>query len=195
LSLLGLAAMMDSGLQLRMAANLGAEEAALQRARSALDWGERWLLSLDGATRPATCPGSGCNPAIPVQSAANGDMNADSEGNSWWERHAQVDGLDPLTGLRVERTPAGTTAARWRVEQLHVAPPKDESPELAWYRILARTSGDSRGGPIVLESILVRPWGDDAWHDALDRRPDQPGFCRTLREDFDCGRQAWRRLR
>lgn len=194
LSLLGLAAITDSTLQLRMAGNLEAEEAALQRARSALAWGERWLLSLDGAARPAPCAAS-CDPAVPIHEAHQG-LVPERQEDRWWQDHSLADGHDPAQGrLVADRTPTSAPEARWRVEQLHVTPADGATPELAWYRVLAWAPRTGFTEPVLLESILARPWGDGAWRDALERSRAEPSFCMDLQVTVDCGRRAWRRRR
>jgi hypothetical protein len=195
LSLLGLAAVTDSTLQVRMAGNLEAEEAALQRARSALAWGERWLLSLEGTVRPAPCASASCDPALPIHETDD-SLVPERQDDRWWRDHAVKDGLDPALGLLVaDRTPTGAPAARWRVEELHVTPATDGTPELGWYRVLAWAPRTGVTEPVLLESILARPWGDSAWRDALERPRAQPSFCMGLDSGVDCGRRAWRRRR
>lgn len=194
LSLLALAAASDSSLQLQASRNISSEQQALSAALSANAWAEHWLLSQDGSARVEPCLAA-CGNTQPVRAANSYPPLPEYQSESWWLEHGHADGFDPVSGQRIVlRYTADQPVGRWIVEELHYQSPADAGqPAVSYYRIIARAVQLGSGTPIVVESILARPWGHPDWRDALPRRHDQPLFCLTLPQGTDCGRRAWQR--
>jgi Tfp pilus assembly protein PilX len=194
LSLLALAAASDSGLHLQASRNASSEQQALAAAQSANKWAEYWLLSQDGSSRIVPCA-IGCSSNQPVRSAGNYPPLPEYQPESWWLEHGHADGFDPVSGQRLALRSAGRQPlGRWIIEELHFqAAAGPQQPALSYYRITARAVQADSGTPVVVESILARPWGNASWRDALPRRFDQPMFCLALMDDTDCGRRVWQR--
>ena len=194
LSLLALAAASDSGLQLQASRNVSSEQQAISAALSANAWAEHWLLSLDGSTRMAPCAAA-CGRTQPIRAANSYPPLPEYQGESWWLEHGHADGFDPVSGQRIAlRHAGGQPVGRWIIEELmYQGPAEPGQAALSYYRITARAVQRDSGTPIVVESILARPWGESHWRDDLPRRHDQPLFCLTLPHGTDCGRRAWQR--
>ncbi|KAA9132541.1 hypothetical protein F3N42_04785 [Marinihelvus fidelis] len=195
LSLVAMAGAGDSQVQVRVAANLSAERAALRAAKSALSWAEQWLHGLDGTSRPPAC-GSNCAGGPPVHPANDLPPLLEYQPESWWLSHARADGSDPITGgTLADRAPDRGPVGRWLVEELHHAAAGTTAgqPEITYYRVTARATPYPSGTPVVIESIIARPWGDASWRDAFPDTWPAPGYCLGLAQPTHCGRMAWRR--
>lgn len=192
LSLLAVSSASDSRVQVRMAANLAADEQAFRAAQSALAWGEQWLFSLDGETRVPPCGGD-CDATTPVRSADSYPPWPEHQPEAWWLDEGRADGFDPVTGARLaDRGPGDGPAGRWIVEEIHFEPAGGGRPDTSYYRLIARAAPIGSGSPVVLESIIARPWGDHAWRNAFPAATE-PLFCIALTVPAHCGRMAWQR--
>jgi len=182
LTLLGLSASADVVLQNQLAANLQESERAKQSALAALSWAEDWLLDLQGtAPEPCITPCEG----FKLHPSGNLLPHPEFEDLSWWQTQGYEAGIDPLTGSRLAGFAAGNASPpMWIVEVVHEIPASyDGSTEaptdaLAWYRILARGSGQTDTAISVVESIVKRSWP------AVDSTSTSNG-----------GRVSWRELR
>jgi Tfp pilus assembly protein PilX len=164
-------------------------------AQSASRWAEQWLMHLPGE-RPPACADA-CDP-LPGHSPAAGTLKGlDSAlglDESWWLDHAHADGFDPLSArLLAARGINGSPIGRWLVIPLeHPGGPMpvSQGAEIRYYRILARAVPARRGAPVLIETIVARPWGDADWRDAL---PVDGGtrFCATPEAPRPCGRLRW----
>ena len=196
ISLVALAAASASGLQLRMSHNVGSEQQALEAALSANAWAERWLLSLDGSQRPQPCT-SACSGQQAVRAAGSYPPLPEYQGERWWLDHGYADGYDPHTARQlVSRAFNGRPAGRWIVEEVQYLPSVEAAEfaaEMSYYRVIARAVHPGLGTPVVVESIIARPWGNALWQDALPRPPEAALFCTGLLPGLHCGRRAWQR--
>ena len=175
----------DSRWELRLAARDLAEQRALTAARSALAWAEAWLMSLPGEARPPPCPAP-CT----IQPASHGQPPG-GQSERWWLEHAHADGWQPESeSLLMVRQPRGTPVGRWWIGELWVEPGAPGA-QLTYYRVLARAARAPAGEPIVLESIVARPWGHRDWQDPLPAV--QARFCQAVATPQPCGRTAWQR--
>lgn len=162
-------------------------------ARSALRWAEAWLMSRPGDLRPLPCTGQCAGQ--PVLGAGMAPTDIHERGELWWLDHALGDGFDPESGVQLaQRHGSGTAPGRWMIEEILFEAEDARgpgSPATSYYRIVARAAPVPRGAPVVLETILARPWGQPAWSDALPA--DAVAFCRGLGPGTHCGRMSWRR--
>ena len=162
LTLLGLSASADAVLQNQLAANLKETERAKQAALTALSWAEEWLFELEGsAPEPCTasCAGVKLHPA--------GELipHPEFEALTWWQTQGYEAGIDPLTGNRLEVFSSNSDSPpMWIIEVAHAIPAsagsETEAPTdaRAWYRILARGSGQTDKSVSVVESTVTRTW-------------------------------------
>ena len=181
--------------QRRIASHEIASARAAAAARSALRWGEQWLMSLPGDA-PPECVGA-CKPtpatlaSLPGAVAGLDPVEALQE--RWWLDHAFADGFDPVTGRQVaSRGRSGTPVGRWTV--IPVASPSgtgaaSAEPDIRYYRILARAVPARRGQPVLIETLLARPWGDARWQDPLP--VTGTGYCALPGVPRPCGRLRW----
>jgi Tfp pilus assembly protein PilX len=181
--------------QRRIASHEIASARAETAARSALRWAEQWLMHLPGDL-PPDCTGP-CDPVSmrvrPRPAAPTGLDSALELGESWWLEHAYADGFDPLSGRLLATRGAGDSpAGRWIVIPLEHADgpaPLSENEEIRYYRILARAVPARRGNPVLIETVVARPWGDARWRDALPAGSAR--FCATPGAPRPCGRLRW----
>lgn len=181
--------------QRRIASHEIARVRAEAAAQSALGWAEQWLMSLPGDAPPdcvGSCESRNAVLGQPPEALAGLDRirNLDER---WWMDFAHADGVDPLTGRRLAppggmRTPAG----RWIVVPLAIpapgaAPVGDD--DVRSYRVLARAVPNRRGDPVLLESVVARPWGDVRWRDPLPANGS--AFCNAPDTPQPCGRLRW----
>lgn len=195
LSLVVLAAASASSLQVRMSHNSGSEQQAMQAARSANAWAERWLLGQNGSTRIVPCSAA-CPPEQVIRAANSYPPFTEYQPESWWLEHAHADGFDPVTGQRLApRTAQDMPVGRWLIEEIHHHTQASQglAVEISYYRILARAISPYGGHAVVVESTLARPWGQAEWQDPLPRETDTALFCLDLLPAIDCGRRSWRR--
>jgi len=182
LTLLGLSAAADVVLQNQLTANLQESERAKQSALAALSWAEDWLLDLQGtAPEPCITPCEGFR----LHPGGNLLPHPEFEDLSWWQTQGYEAGIDPLTGNRLVSFAAGSVnPPMWVVEVVHEIPASDNgstgatTDALAWYRILARGSGQTDTAISVVESIVKKSWP------TLDSTNTASG-----------GRVSWRELR
>jgi len=201
LTLLGLAAASDHTLQDRMSNNLVEAALAGQSSNTALSWGEQWLLSRPGSERPAACTDN-CTQGDIIRAKGGHGPFPENQNLNWWQLNAHPTGKDPLTGAIVDPSMAGQGAhAYWLIEEVHVSSDtqaEDTTVETAYYRILARGTGrDPATGSsrfAISQSIIARPWGDDAWTDAFPQSSQVNSFCSVENMAAPCGRLAWRQL-
>jgi Tfp pilus assembly protein PilX len=212
LSLLVTQAWSDNRWHMRIASHEISQLRAEAAARSALNWAERWLLTRPGEDRPPACGGH-CR-GLPILADRALPERPEELAESWWLDNALADGFDPDTGDQVVgRVPDGTPAGRWIIEEAQVTG-EDDVPTTVYYRIVARAARVPRGTPVVIESVLARPWGDAAWSDARSGPPDETetfgigrpvatsettrsragSFCRQPETPGHCGRLSWRRI-
>jgi hypothetical protein len=168
-----------------------AEAAAL----SALRWAEQWLMHLPGEAPPACIDACGLRPET-LRTAPDALAGLDpvlALPESWWLEHAHADGFDPGTGRLLEaRGASGTPTGRWIVIPLdHPDAPRrlDDGVQIHFYRILARAVPNRQGEPILIETVMARPWGDASWRDSLPA--DGTPFCATAGAPQPCGRLRW----
>jgi len=183
LTLLGLSASADAVLQNQLAANLQETERAKQAALAALSWAEDWLLALEGAA-PEPC----LTPCAGLYVHATGTLrpHPEREGLPWWQAQGYEAGIDPLTGNRLVTFASGSAnPPMWLVEVIHAIPASADgrTKAQAWYRILARGSGQTDTAIAVAESIITRPW------------PAAEGLWDEDMSAAEKGRVAWRQLR
>lgn len=183
----------DNQWQLRLSKNQSSEQRAAQAASSALEWAEAWLMSLPGESRAAVCTTT-CDVDDIILGAGLGPAQPEQLRESWWLQHGFSDGFEPLSGVMLAtRQLNGSPAGRWLVEEVHYSPedPVTGDPAISYFRVLARAPRAPQGTPVLLESIIARPWGESVWSDAL------PGngvrFCQNSGRPDHCGRLAWQR--
>lgn len=193
LTLLGLSASAETVMQDMLASNLQETHRARQSALAGQIWAEQWFLGQGGAEPPSCsqpCQGLFIHPpgSLPA--------HPESEDLSWWTTNGHEAGIDPLTGQRLAVLPiANLTPPLWVVELAHktLAVESGAADDQAWYRILARGSGQTGAGVSVVESIITRPWRPAGTPDPAD------GFLQGHCPGFDpgapCQRVAWRSLR
>ncbi len=183
----------DNQWQLRLAKNQTAEQRAERAANSALEWAEDWLMSLPGDARPATC-NANCDAGEVIFAAGHVPTAPEQRSETWWLDNGHSDGSEPAGGtLLATRQIPGSPAGRWLIEETHVVPddPVTGTPEISYFRILARAPRVPQGTAVVLETLVARPWGADHWHDELPG--DGVEFCRQPGVPDHCGRLAWQR--
>jgi hypothetical protein len=193
LSLLVTNAVSENRWQQRVATHELGEARAESAARSAVVWAEDWLMSLPGDIRPDLCTGD-CT-VTPIHAPGSLPGAPERLDERWWLEHAYPQGTDPLTKAQSSatgdpRTPAG----RWIVSEVHFAPAGTLGigvPDVGFYRVVARAARAPAGTPIVIETIVARPWGDVNWTDPLP--PTESSFCHVGGMSAPCGRMTWRR--
>jgi Tfp pilus assembly protein PilX len=181
--------------QRRIASHEIAGARAEAAARSALEWAEQWLMHLPGDAPPACTPG--CDPSLdplgvaPVALAGFAPLLDLDE--RWWLDHAHADGFDPVSGsLLADRSSDQTPTGRWTVIPLaHPEAPTalDSGREIRYYRVLARAVPARRGEPVLVETVVARPWGDPRWQDTLPAGGS--AFCAAPDAPRPCGRLRW----
>lgn len=186
-------------LQRRMSANFGASNRALGRATRAATAARAWLNSRPDIERENDCL-TGCLLPPAIRSPGELPPHPEFESAAWWRSNAIAAGSHPETGEPLDPEEMEINAPRWVIEELHYAPlPGAASGSsiagVGYYRILARSSGDSPGSLAVTESIVARPWDGD--YEPLPYPPDAPParFCRQFDPAVPCGMQAWRQRR
>ena len=181
--------------QRRIASHEIAGARAEAAAQSALSWAEQWLMRLPGDA-PPTCLGT-CNPQLmnlgtpPLALKAFEQALELNEG--WWLANGHADGFDPLSGqLQAVRRIQGTPIGRWVVILLHdpaETTGQTDDPGIHYYRILARAVPAGRGQPVLIETIMARPWGSDHWRDGA--HASGTTFCAQTDAPQPCGRLRW----
>jgi hypothetical protein len=181
--------------QRRIASHEIAGARAETAARSALRWAEQWLMHLPGDPTPA-CADS-CEPLpghLPTTGALGGLDSALQLGERWWLDHAHADGFEPQGGrMLAARGVSGSPIGRWIVvpfEGRGGPTPLPRDAEIRYYRILARAAPAHRGEPVLIETIVARPWGDALWRDPLPA-VDGATFCAAPDTPRPCGRLRW----
>lgn len=170
LTLLGLTATTDTITQRQLASNLLDAERTRQAGQLALQWAENWLLESSGPA-PAICSSS-CTGfyAHPVGSLV---ANIQSEDAAMWQALGFEAGVDPATGARLATLPtSGANPAMWIIQNLHhsAAASDGSTPELDWYRILVRATGQSETSVSVVESVVSKSWAEDETATAFSKR-------------------------
>ena len=193
---LAVVAAAEGVLQLRMAENSTTAVVPRTVAQSALDWAEAWLLGQPGDARPGVCS-TACGAGEAIYAVGALGPVPEQQAESWWLAMGSADGSDPLAASPpVPRPGAGLTPGHWLVEELRFEPATaDGAPARSYYRILARGTDPGARQPAVLESILVRPWGEADWRNALPPEPADPDFCSATPPGNPCGRLAWQQRR
>lgn len=172
LTLLGLSASADAILQHQLAANLRETERAKQAALTALSWAEDWFLGLEG---PAPEPCTSTCADLKLHLAGQWPPQPELEDLSWWQTQGYEAGIDPLSGNRLATIAANSAnPPSWVIEVVHVTSTQ------AWYRILARASGQTDKAISVIESTVTRSWPSDD---------------NTSASATSSGRVSWRQLR
>ena len=180
--------------QRRIASHEIAGARAEAAALSALHWAEQWLMHLPGDL-PPTCSES-CDPALASAGALPADLVLESaleRDERWWLEHAHADGFDPLSGSLLVARGADSPIGRWVVAPLTHPDgqrPRSDGTEIRYYRVLARAVPAHRGEPVLIETVVARPWGRAHWRDALPA--DGTAFCTTPEAPQPCGRLRWR---
>jgi Tfp pilus assembly protein PilX len=196
LALLSLAvgtAFSDNQWQLRISSNQWSEQRAEQAASSALSWAESWLMSQPGELRPLPCRSS-CSAAQVILTDDALPPGLAGLNETWWLDNGHADGLEPASGtLLAARSIGGSPGGRWLVQEIHHEPADGAAgtPEISYFRVTARAPRAPRGTPVLLETIVARPWGSAAWRDALPASGS--GFCSAPGVPAHCGRLSWRR--
>ena len=193
LTLLGLSASAETVMQDMLTSNLQETQRARQSALAAQRWAEQWRLGLDGG-EPLSCSQT-CQ-GLFIHSAGSLPAGPETEELSWWTANGQEAGVDPLTGQRLA---VFSTESRdpplWVIERLQISLAVDTGADddRAWYRILARGSGQTGTGFSVVESILTRPWRPAGTPES--QGIPQPGRCPGFDPGLPCQRVGWRSLR
>jgi Tfp pilus assembly protein PilX len=196
LTLLGLAAASDAGLQSRMTGNLEKASASVRIADANLAWAESWLLSIDGAQRPATCSDS-CATDEVIREAGGYPDSPERQDLAWWSDNGFRIGYDPVSG-EVMASSLAALGGFWIMEEVQFqnSPnPGGEQPGTGYYRGIALGKGPDGKSIAVTESIFARPWGNPDWTDPLPGVEGQAGVCRRFEIQALCGRLAWRQRR
>jgi hypothetical protein len=201
LSALGLLALVAAGeavLQQRLAANDGVQAAQRVAADSALVWAESWLLGLDPSVRPQPHDPDCANCEV-LYASSDVPAAPEFESADWWQTQGYPDGHDPVTGLPVTHRGIPDATARFIIEELEFRPADPavaDSHDTSFYRIIARAPAGVLGGePVVVASILARPWGEASWRNDFPATTDRAGFCRGPDIHGPCGRLAWQQRR
>lgn len=161
LTILGLSASADTILQHQLATNLQQTELAKQTARTTLHWAEQWLDEIQGPA-PETCS-TACE-GFTVHPLGRLTPHPEFANLNWWQSHGYEAGVDPLTGERLASIGISTIhPPLWIIEVIHDLPTGGESanPDLVWYRIVARGSGETDRAVSVVESIVAKSWSVD----------------------------------
>ncbi len=195
LTLLGLSASSDAVLQNQLVSNFRDTELAKQSASAALRWAERWLSELDSPP-PEPCDNDCSGPFL----HANGSLpiHPEHEDLSWWQTNGQEAGINaPVGGPISTLTANSDNPPHWVIELAHEDPPTaDNSTHTqAWYRLLARASGEKDTTISVVESIVVRSWPPS--NNANFQTADNHGSnaCPESSPAARCGRVSWRQVR
>ncbi|NIP18062.1 MAG: hypothetical protein GWM87_07810 [Xanthomonadales bacterium] len=195
LTLLGLAAASDMTLQHRMAGNIESARESLRNAEAGLLWAERWLLSLSGDARPASCAAN-CAPGDVIRAENVYPPSPAVFDENWWAIHGIAAGVEPELGIL--DPDLYDLGSHWLVEEVHHATQTttpDHPGEVSYYRITARGSEAGGAGVSIVQGILARPWGDPKWTDPLPPGFGQRNLCHRFGIAPPCGRVAWRQLR
>jgi Tfp pilus assembly protein PilX len=199
ISLMALMAANGMLLQRRMSANFGASNSALGNAARAATAARAWLNSRPDFERENGCL-TGCLLPPAIHSPGELPLHPEFESAAWWRLNAVAAGSHPETGAPLAPGGLEVSAPRWVIEEIHYAPLAVESSGSAatgvgYYRILARSDGNTPGGLAVTESIVARPWDGD--YRPLPYPPDVPptSFCRQFDPAVACGMLAWRQRR
>lgn len=194
LTLLGLVAASDQALQTRIVGNLENSSQAETAARTALDWAEDWLFSLDGAAPPLACT-SACDGGVLTPSTSL-PTQPEHAADEWWLAQGHLAGTSPEDGVSLlDHSPSNP--GHWIITAIDVPPPSAGDlpvPDIRWFHVMARGTDTSGRQVAVVESIVARPWGQSDWRDPLPRPAGQPRFCQASGPQ-PCGRVAWRQLR
>ena len=193
LTLLGLSASAETVMQGMLASNLQETQRARQSALATQLWAEQWLLGLAGA-EPLNCT-QPCQ-GLFIHPAGSLPARPEAEDLSWWMANGHEAGVDPLTGQRLTTLSTDSNdPPLWVIERAHTFPAVESGAvgDQAWYRILARGSGQTGTGVSVVESVVTRPWRPSGTPDpGIDLLQDRcPGFD----PGTPCQRVAWRPLR
>ena len=198
LALLALASASDSVLQGKMAANGERAVASAYAADSTLDWAENWILGLDGSERPAPCTGP-CAPGSVIHAPEVFPPAPEYESEQWWLDNGFEDGLDPVSGIRLQqRAGQYAQAGLWIIEEVLFEPANpeaDQRPDISYYRVIARGVAQAGITTSITESIIARPWGNAEWSDPFPANVDETSFCVRYLTAKPCGRLAWRQRR
>jgi hypothetical protein len=193
LTLLGLSASAETVMQNMLATNLQETQRARQSALGTQHWAEHWLLGLGGA-EPVDCspPCQG----LFIHSRGSLPARPEAENLDWWMAHGHEAGIDPWTGQRLAILSVDSIEPPvWVIERLHISLAVDTVAvdDQAWYRILARGSGQTGTTVSVVESIVTRPWRAAGTPDPANDLP--PGRCPGFDPGVPCQRVGWRSLR
>jgi Tfp pilus assembly protein PilX len=189
-------------LERRMAANFSDAQLALQRAQLADKWAGYWLLSRPNNPLDPACNDS-CGPSPPLFGSGQLPDPPELEDTGWWQLHAQIAGIEPVTGqVQMDYSLPGTEDARWLIQEMHSQPlegymalPGAPHPTLSYYRVLGRGSGRFPGSIAVTETIVARPWAAEFLPALHPPAPDAEWFCEQVPIEVPCGRLGWRRRR
>jgi len=193
LTLLGLSASAETVMQDTLASNLQETQRARQSALATQLWAEQWLLGL-GGTELLSCTHP-CH-GLFIHAAGSLPVRPEVEDLSWWTANGHEAGVDPLTGQRLATLATdGFSPPMWVIERVHhtAAAESGAADDQAWYRILARGSGQTLTGVSVVESIVARPWLPTGTPDPAN--DTQQGRCPGFDPGVPCQRIAWRSLR
>ena len=203
ISLLALMAASGMILQKHMASNFQQDMQALENAGIATVYASTWLFSRANHEREASCV-SNC--VLPVAISNPGEVPAypEYEDAAWWRENGVAAGFDPITtGMLMAYDGYGAEPPHWITEELHYEPLagglEDGTEGIAYYRVLARGTGNAAAKVAVTESIFARPWGGDYQLPEFLPGIDPVEFCRQFsgitHPQFKCGRLAWRQRR
>jgi Tfp pilus assembly protein PilX len=204
ISLLALMAASGMIMQKQMASNFRQDMKALENSGIATSYASSWLYSRPKHERAAACS-SDCLLPVAIRNAGEIPTAAEYEGAAWWRDNGIEAGTNPATGERiVSYEGSGSEPPRWIIEELHYQSLagsgfEDGTEGLAYYRILARGSGEHPASIAVTESIVARPWGGDYQLNEFPAALDSAEFCAQFDDPsialFNCGPQAWRQRR
>ena len=197
LTLLGLAAAWDHALQQRMTNNLLERAHAEQSANTALEWGESWLLGLQGEIRPTACSDN-CTATDVIRAAGTYGPTPRYQDLNWWKSNAFSAGTDPATGIIMDVYLANNNSSSFYfIEEFHgdiINSPETSVNETVHYKLLARGSSGPSSNYAITESFIARPWGDAALTNSFPPTDNSTSFCYLNTVITPCGRQAWRQL-
>lgn len=193
LSLLALLAANSMVHQKQMAANHADNELARLSSRSAVIYGERFLMALPGNTRRENCLADCFDEAMEheIHPAGGFPEPPEFQPDSWWLQWASADADSPLSSWKLP----GRQGPQFLIEELKFQPidisrDPGEAPVIngvGYYRVMGRGTGQGNKTTRVAESILAKPW-----HTGEDPNGSD---CAAYQDWFDCGRVAFREIR
>jgi hypothetical protein len=163
-------------LERRMAANFSDAQLALQRAQLADKWAGYWLLSRPNNPLDPACNDS-CGPSPPLFGSGQLPDPPELEDTGWWQLHAQIAGIEPVTGqVQMDYSLPGTEDASSRAASQLPRPSWPGPGRLNSYlhsiRLLRMPSGFVNRSPLRFPAAA---WAGDGGAD-LEKKTWLPWF-------------------